>query len=89
MIMSNKENQELVEHLQGTCLCINEALYQLFAVDTSEITNELEMCDYIDNHIFCCSICGWWYEVGYWNSKGYEDGEACLDCMPEEDELEG
>lgn len=86
--LNHEQMNELVNHLQGTCLSMHEALYQMFNVDENDIENELEMCEHIDNAIFLCRECGWWFENGYWNPEGFEagNGEVCLDCMPEEEE---
>ena len=88
MKLDNEQLEQLVYHLQGTCLGLYEALQQLFDIDQNDIENEMEMCGYLDDRIFRCRECGWWYENGFWNPEGFEpgDGEICLDCMPEEDE---
>jgi len=80
--------ERFVDYLQGTCLSMWQAFTQLFDTDFDECENEMELCEFVDNHIFLCRECGWWFENGYWNPEGYQDGngEICLDCMPEEDE---
>jgi hypothetical protein len=88
MKLNNEQLEQLVDYLQGTCLSLWEATREVFDVDQDDIENEMELCDFIDDRIFLCRECGWWYENGYWNLEGLEpgNGEICLDCMPEEDD---
>jgi hypothetical protein len=67
---------------------MSEALNQLFDIDQDDVENEMEMCDFLDDRLFLCRECGWWYETGFWNPEGFEpgNGEICLDCMPEEED---
>jgi hypothetical protein len=87
MKITTEQMEELVYELQGTCKALYEVLYSHLDCDINDVENEIELCNYIDDRIFLCRECGWWYENGYWNPDGFEpgNGEICLDCMPEED----
>jgi hypothetical protein len=86
--LTEKEIEDVVNGLQGTCMSMEAAVLMYTDKDLWDIENEMELCQAVDNAIFLCRECGWWYENGYWNPEGYEDGngEICLDCMPEENE---
>lgn len=66
---------EAVEHLRGSC----EDIYQEYAdyEDNDEFTR------IVDEHIFRCVQCGWWWDISELN---HHDGEfVCVECFPEED----
>jgi hypothetical protein len=92
--LTNEEMQETVEYLQGTCLSINDALNQVLGdkgiEEMSDVDNEIEFCDYIDQRIFLCSQCGWWYETGEWvtdqDPNWDPDEETCIYCGDENNE---
>ena len=56
--------QEKIDELQGTCN----------SIDMDEWTfEELEV---LDEQIFQCDTCSWWFEVGEMS----EDSNVCNDC---------
>lgn len=89
MKLSVEQMQQLIDYLQGTCMSVDEALMRLFDVDQCDIDNEMEMCEYLDQRIFLCVQCGWWYESGDWtdydNVPEIErgNGEYCTSCGQE------
>jgi hypothetical protein len=63
--------KEAVEHLNGSC----ESLY----VNYSDYEENDEFLAYVDEHIFNCVCCGWWFPVSDLNHK---DGEyVCEECV--------
>jgi hypothetical protein len=88
MRLSPEQMQKLVDHLQGTCMSLEQGLYECFELEcSSEVENELEMCDYLDNSLFLCVACGWWCECGdYAENQSNPSGDICSDCEPEEEE---
>jgi hypothetical protein len=83
--LTEAEINDLINYLQGTCMSLDEALMQLFDIDyMSDIENEMEVCQTIDNAIFLCYQCGWWCEAGDWitdESPNYVEGEEiCSQC---------
>lgn len=74
---------KLIENLQGTCEALDKVLESLYPGMTSEDLTEDDH-DAIDQEIFKCETCDWWYEQG-------ESGDAegnCLNCNNEIDEEE-
>ncbi len=70
---------DLVYHLQGTCISLEEACADL-GFDREDLTmKELEE---LDNCLFECDNCGWWYDVGE-RSDVDCDENICLHCAPE------
>jgi hypothetical protein len=66
---------EIVYHLQGTCQSTNEAL-EAFGYSDQDLDHEAAL--YIDERIFCCEQCEWWFEIGEMD----EDEEwVCEDCV--------
>lgn len=82
--LTQDEIYELIHYLQGTCMSLDNALEQLFELDTCEVENEIQMCNILDDAIFNCSRCGWWCEAGDWITEedpNYVDGEEiCTQC---------
>lgn len=68
---------EIVEHLQGTCLSLNSAL-------TESEQNDNELLLAIEQEIFLCAQCGWWCEVGEAKAGDGEE-DICEDCYEEND----
>ena len=90
MKFSQEQMEELVNDLQGTCKSMDDVIANISngEIDfVGNLENWREVCNFVDDKIFLCRECGWWYDVGFWNTEGYVDGdgEICLDCMPEED----
>lgn len=77
---------EVIEYLQGGCKTLSEGLEGLYEIDEAALSKEdLEA---IDQEIFNCSGCGWWFEISEQQDEG-----MCGDCYenmvdPEEDEGE-
>ncbi len=66
--------QILIEDLQGTCSTIEDHLPE--GMDWNDLTTEDH--EAIDNEIFLCAECGWWYEVCQSNDR--DDENVCDDC---------
>ncbi|AFF28250.1 gp252 [Sphingomonas phage PAU] len=69
----NFDIEKVKEHLQGTCMSLDEGLSDLYP-DMDQF--DLEMSDHeaIDMEMFRCDGCGWWFD----NSEMGE--EECQDC---------
>lgn len=69
--------QELIEYLQGSCKSMYEACADM-EMDEDDLT--IEQLQKIDEEIFRCARCGWWYE----QPAEEIDGEwVCEDCKNE------
>lgn len=77
--MTNEEMEKLIGHLQGTCISLNEGTQALFDLDEDCLTTENSQ--QIDDEIFLCEECGWWYEVSEMSER--EDEQVCNDCHEE------
>ena len=69
----------LVYTLQGSC----NSLYSVvdsFSEEDEKLfyENEVEILEYIDDHIFECECCSWWYEL---TESTYD--LICNDCAEE------
>jgi hypothetical protein len=68
----------LISDLEGTCTDLSVALKE-YNLTEEDLT--MEDRGLIDENIFLCETCGWWY--------GCEDckhDEVCYDCSEDEDE---
>jgi formylmethanofuran dehydrogenase subunit E len=65
---------EAINHLQGSC----EALY----VHYEAYENNEEFLRILDEHIFNCDQCGWWFDTC---EKNNADGNwVCEECCEEQ-----
>jgi hypothetical protein len=66
---------KIIDLLEGSCDSLN-AVCDNYDINSDDLSQaDLE---YIDEHIFCCSNCCWWFESGTQD----EDGN-CEDCQNE------
>ena len=70
---------EVVNSLQGTCKTLSQVLESLYEIDEAALTEEDH--GYIDNEIFQCNGCEWWYEL-----SEQEDEGLCSSCYEYEEE---
>lgn len=71
---------QIAEQLQGSCLHLTEVLDSW---DMREAEDDLEFCQELDNLIFCCTECDWWFE----NSDMSEEGDICIECFAGSEDL--
>lgn len=89
--ITSEEMDRVIDYLQGTCLSLDEGICHVLGDEGIEemrdIDNELEFCARIDDNIFLCESCGWWYGAGEWiddSHPNWEDGrEVCTSCGDE------
>lgn len=62
-----KNINEIIEEYLGTCEPLRE-----------EYLNDLELCRQIDELMFKCDCCDWWYEIAE-----LENNHICTDCYKE------
>jgi len=74
---------KFVEDLQGTCQTLNDTLPE--GMTDMDLTKEDH--EYIDNEIFLCDQCGWWFEVCEATENDDYSG-WCESCTPDPDEEE-
>lgn len=73
-----KTVDDLIFNLQGTCDSIDSL------VDFSELSDE--EISKIDDSIFDCSRCGWWYDNGEEASHDVCGERICENCWEEQQE---
>jgi hypothetical protein len=81
--LSDEQVEKVVNELQGTCMqSIDDVVRNSLEVDPSELTQE----DYkaIEEHIFECFICGWWFED---SERTEVNGEQCCRQCAEDAEI--
>jgi hypothetical protein len=82
LVMTRDQMHELVDATQGTCKSLEEVCEDHFGHEPMDYDNEMEICQFVDNLIFNCVVCGWWFEMGdmaqycdEWTCSSCEDGE--------------
>lgn len=61
--------EAIVDELQGTCKSLSEVL-------TDDEREDAELLAWIDDRLFCCSVCDWWCET----DEESDEGGVCTDC---------
>ena len=52
--------------------------------DVENLFDDSEFCEYLDQHIFLCTECGWWCEIAEEASAFHDRDElTCADCCGE------
>lgn len=70
--------EEIIQHLNGTCQSLDEALNTF---EASDLLDYLPFLNYLDNEIFLCHECGWWCSISEEVSEDYGKQElTCSDC---------
>lgn len=79
MRAENFNVQELIDYLEGTLHSLDEGLETCFpGMDSTDLNTDDHQK--IDDQIFCCETCGWWFTDS-------QDSEGnCSDCSDEEEE---
>jgi hypothetical protein len=81
MKMTIEEMDMLCNSTQGSCQSLEEVCYSLFGTYPDEYENEMEICNFIDDRIFCCEGCSWWCEMSQMTND-LENEWTCVDCAP-------
>lgn len=82
--LTDKQIDELIEYLQGSCKSLDEGVFACFDLDNTDIITQ-EQHSQIENVIFTCECCGWWCEAGdYADFENHTyNGDICSDCGEE------
>jgi hypothetical protein len=80
-MIDHKILDEIIESLVGTCNDLDQTM-----VNHNIDPDAMDMGDsvYMDDHIFLCEECGWWFDLSELNDSG--DGLICLECRPEKND---
>lgn len=82
MKSSNFDINKVIESLEGSCDTIDDVIESLYpGMDEDDLTGD----DYnaIDNQIFRCPTCGWWFDLSE-QSDNEEDTGDCENCYEDE-----
>lgn len=72
--------ETVASELLGTCRTLNEVLTYYGA---AELENDETFCAALDNLVFCCTTCDWWFDVGNMSDNAEW---VCDECEPDNDE---
>lgn len=80
--MRTSKLDKIIDYLQGTCNTLDGAVEIIIDgnLDSSDLS--MEELEYLDDRIFLCECCGWWYEV----SEMSEQDQYCDDCFETDEE---
>ena len=67
---------KVIADLVGSCSTLQEAL-SVYDLDSDEL--DKDDIAYMDEEIFRCTLCDWWYEVEELSAKS-EDENICTEC---------
>lgn len=79
-MITEQKKADIIEDLRGTCQTLNVVLEKH---EAEELEDDKQFLEELDNTVFCCECCGWWYEI--WEMSDSHSWE-CVDCYPEDDE---
>jgi len=72
---------DLIEYLQGTCMTLDEGINDLYPdCDSMILTTDDHTA--IDNEIFLCEDCDWWYEIC---EQSEDEPTKCKDCAGDDE----
>ncbi len=80
-MITNEQVDELIDYLRGTCKTLNEGTQDLFEKD-EEILSQSNL-EKIDNEIFRCEQCDWWFDDSELNDN--KGSNFCDDCNREQE----
>lgn len=69
----SKSIEEIAYELQGTCLSLHEVLERN---DMDGADNDAEFCARLDELVFCCNDCNWWFEIHEMSDADW----ICCEC---------
>lgn len=81
MALTHSQTEQLIEHLKGTCKSLQEGCMDLFQIDDDELSDENRA--QIDDEIFRCNTCDWWFECS--DESIFSEGD-CNECVPDDEE---
>ena len=81
--ITQEQLEEIVENLQGTCNDLDSIVDEVTNCVCSGLDLTFDQHDYINQQIFLCETCGWWYEICE-QSEDFENCESCFESSQEE-----
>ncbi len=71
--------EQIIYDLNGTCDSLENKLEQHNAL---ELQDYIPFLNHVDNNIFCCTTCCWWYDI---SDMAENDDWECTNCAPSEE----
>lgn len=71
------EIEEIVDYLNGSCNTLDEACQFILGDEFDAMSLSKEEMEYIDERIFKCYDCDWWFES---HEESEEEPGCCIDC---------
>lgn len=84
IILTKEIADQIIDHLNGSCDPLEQACED-FGVDADEFLDKY--ASELDERIFNCESCGWWYEVGQ-HGEDPHGREICYNCEESNEEDE-
>ena len=73
---------KIVEELNGSCDSLNQVLENH---EADALEDDTDFLGFLDDHIFNCVCCGWWFPISEVTTDETQDELACNSCYSEED----
>jgi hypothetical protein len=74
----------IVEELKGSCETLSNVLENH---NRQDLDNDMNFLEYLDNNIFNCSGCGWWYEISECSNHHHESYcDGCYEDLENEED---
>jgi hypothetical protein len=74
---------QLIHNLNGTCDDLHNFLENYEAED---LIDHMPFLQYLDNEIFLCSGCGWWYNLSDMSDDEEAQEPICNNCGGNDDD---
>ncbi|WP_315921481.1 hypothetical protein [Mesorhizobium sp. SP-1A] len=74
-----KQANDVAHHLSGTTKSLEQGISDVLGEEFLHLEDNREFLLNIDDKIFTCVTCGWWYENSE-NAGERQNGFYCFDC---------
>lgn len=78
MKFKNEQIENLIQFLQGSCKTLDEGVIEVLGDEYSASDLSPVNTAQIDEEIFLCEVCGWWFEV--YEMSEDENDNVCICC---------
>lgn len=76
--------EQLVQTLQGSCMSLDDGVQEVFGDEHDGSSLPMEYLNALDQELFLCATCGWWYEICDNADDGIDNENNCVDCYPDD-----
>lgn len=85
--ITDEQVEKIIEYLEGSCQPFEKGIQTITENDDltqDDLTDEQQA--HIDQTIFLCSDCGWWFEMSEETKSANDDEMGCRDCNPDDED---